>query len=617
MLLVSPCRADLRYVVQGVDEPLTRNILSHVEGLSLGRHARLSSRAVEAALDEAIEKAAIAVRPYGYYSASVEGRYRREGDADVTIELRVNPGPPMMLRSVVVDVRGAGADRRDLVAWRDSWPLAAGQRLDQVVWESQKTAGLVAARNAGYLAAEFSEHALELDVENNVADARLVMQTGERFVIGSIDYGEHVLAPGVVENLARFDPGDPYTARLMDNFRVDLWQSGYFTDVEVRETLVPDAVPPRVDLVVDVDTESRNFYQGAIGFGSDTGIRTQLNYRRQPMSRRGDRLDVGIGWQEFDEELRVVGVYRLPRRHKRREFWMLEGTLNFENQDLEFKRDDSDEDFIRLANGDIEERHFRFGRLKVYNLGAGERQLFVTPFAQYLDSERRFSLIEPFAVRSEHPSFDRLLRGNDSAVSVGIDVDSVAVLGRRFETRGSRDRAWAFTGDSVAGDAFDFTQVYLSTRRSYIVGSRFKFLLRAEVGYTDAKVDAVSIDTPEGPLELSATRLPNFYRFRAGGSASVRGYGFEQLSNNNIGSNNIVTASTEVEFRFRPAWSAALFADIGNAFNDWDDPDLKLGLGLGIRWYSIAGPIRIDIARAMDFDGKPWRLHFTMGTPLL
>lgn len=98
---------------------------------------------------------------------------------------------------------------------------------------------------------------------------------------------------------------------------------------------------------------------------------------------------------------------------------------------------------------------------------------------------------------------------------------------------------------------------------------------------------------------------------------SVRGYGFEQLSNNDIGSNHIITASAEVEYRFLDSWSASLFADIGNAFNDWSEPDLKRGIGIGLRWYSIAGEIRIDVAQALDFEGRPWRWHFTIGTPLL
>jgi translocation and assembly module TamA len=111
--------------------------------------------------------------------------------------------------------------------------------------------------------------------------------------------------------------------------------------------------------------------------------------------------------------------------------------------------------------------------------------------------------------------------------------------------------------------------------------------------------------------------LPDQYRFKAGGGNSVRGYGFEDLSNNDIGSNNLIAASAEVEFRVFDKWSLAAFADMGNAFNNWSDFELRTGAGIGVRWYSIAGAIRLDFAQALDIEGRPWHIHFTIGTPLL
>ncbi len=73
----------------------------------------------------------------------------------------------------------------------------------------------------------------------------------------------------------------------------------------------------------------------------------------------------------------------------------------------------------------------------------------------------------------------------------------------------------------------------------------------------------------------------------------------------------------EFEARLSEKWSAAVFVDTGNAFNDWSAPELKTGAGVGIRWYSIAGPIRIDFAQALDYTDDPWRIHFTFGVPLL
>jgi len=137
------------------------------------------------------------------------------------------------------------------------------------------------------------------------------------------------------------------------------------------------------------------------------------------------------------------------------------------------------------------------------------------------------------------------------------------------------------------------------------------------MGYTDAKVSDIEVEIDDKLVNLSVTQLPNLYRFKAGGSTSVRGYNFETLSNNNIGSNNIVTASAEVEMKVLRNWSVAAFFDVGNAFNDWDEMDLKRGIGVGVRWYTIAGAIRVDVARGLDLPDKPWRIHFTIGTSLL
>ncbi|MFN3163444.1 MAG: BamA/TamA family outer membrane protein, partial [Pseudohongiellaceae bacterium] len=62
-------------------------------------------------------------------------------------------------------------------------------------------------------------------------------------------------------------------------------------------------------------------------------------------------------------------------------------------------------------------------------------------------------------------------------------------------------------------------------------------------------------------------------------------------------------------------WKLAVFADAGNAFNDFADYELKTGAGVGVRWLSPIGPIRVDLASALDNDNK-LRLHITMGPDL-
>jgi translocation and assembly module TamA len=612
---------ELRYAVEGIDDPLKANVLSHVDTLQLGRSGRLPQKDYADTIATAEKRARAALRPYGYYNPAVNGRIKK-GRADtllLTLDIRV--GQPIIVDTARTEIVGDGARKGALQEWRNDWPLNSGSVLNQVTWEEQKRLAIEIAKARGFLSADFSRHSLELDLERNVAMLELELNTGPQFVFGDIDFGEHVLKPGILESIPRFVKGEAYNARLLDEFRLDLWATGYFTSVDVVEIEHPESSPPVVDLRVDLATLHRNIYQGSLGVGSDTGMRLQTLWTRNPMSRNGDRLDLGLGWQEADDEFAIRGNYRLPRRSRNREYWTLELFQRFENIDLEVKRNPEDEDFINIANGNINEFNVRAGRLKIRNLKSGDQQLFTTPFVQFLNSSREFNPINPIDPTPPAPAGTgngHFLVGTDNALSIGIDVNLVAVEGRAWETRGRHDRLWVFAGDNSIAESHEFAQFYVSTRRVYRKGQRWKFLLRGELGISSAEVDGLDFDLPDGSsIELSITRLPNFYRFKAGGSLSVRGYGFEELSNNDIGSNNIVTASAEVEFRFLESWSAAAFFDIGNAFNDWDQPELRKGVGVGVRWYSIAGPIRIDVAKALDVTGKPWRLHFTIGTPLL
>jgi translocation and assembly module TamA len=295
--------------------------------------------------------------------------------------------------------------------------------------------------------------------------------------------------------------------------------------------------------------------------------------------------------------------------------------LRRDKQDLEVKRNEDDENFIQLATGNVDDVFLRAGRLYVRDIDEGKVRYFETMFAQYL---RESFSYDPGADADpavldllRHPEFGGIFRDTVSTIALGIEWDWPAVTGSGFDITGHHERAWIFTSSDLWGSDRDFTQIYISSRRNFIRGDRWKLLLRAEAGYTDAKVDRLTLDIDNEPLALSLTRLPNQYRFKAGGSNSVRGYGFEELSNNDIGSNHIVSASAEIEMRVLENWSAAAFVDIGNAFNDWNDFELRRGAGIGIRWYTIAGALRLDVAQAMDIEGHPLRVHFTIGTPLL
>jgi translocation and assembly module TamA len=113
--------------------------------------------------------------------------------------------------------------------------------------------------------------------------------------------------------------------------------------------------------------------------------------------------------------------------------------------------------------------------------------------------------------------------------------------------------------------------------------------------------------------------VPPSLRFFAGGDQSVRGYDYQSLSPENsngdrIGGRYMVAGSVEYQYAVAEKWRVATFIDQGNSFNTLELPNLKTGVGLGVRWVSPVGPIRLDLAHAVEDGG--FRLHFSMGPEL-
>jgi translocation and assembly module TamA len=621
VLAVPAAGDEVSFVITGVPDPLLSNVRSHVEDFGFRGSAGVTAGQVEELAENSVERAKAALKPFGFYHPNISTRFVSAGRDRWRINLRIEPGPPLRVGQATVEVRGDGALQEELREWRENWPLGPGTILNQAVWDEQKQNALSLAVTQGYLNAAFVQHKLELDLVRNEAALALILDTGEQAVFGSLDFVQDAVEPHTLANVPRFSPGDPYRPDLVESLRLDLWTTGYFTDIDVEEVRLLDQSPPTVNIAASMESGWRNTYQGALGFGTDTGFRTQALWSRRPLSPRGDRLDLGIGYQEIDDQFTLRADYRIPRRTDKRQFWVSNLTLRRDKQDLEVKRFDDDEDFVKLAAGNVEDVFLRIGRLHVRDIAQGRIRYFETIFAQYLRESYSYDPgedAEPQVLDLlRDAEFGSIFRDTVSTTALGIEWDWPAVTGSGFDITGHHERAWVFTSSDLWASDRDFTQVFLSSRHSFIRADRWKLLLRAEAGYTEAKVDRLTIDLQGEPLGLSLTRLPSQYRFKAGGSHSVRGYGFEELSNNDVGSNHMIAASAEIEMRFRENWSVAAFVDIGNAFNDWNDFELRKGAGVGIRWYSIVGALRLDVAQALDIEGRPWRLHFTIGTPLL
>ena len=115
--------------------------------------------------------------------------------------------------------------------------------------------------------------------------------------------------------------------------------------------------------------------------------------------------------------------------------------------------------------------------------------------------------------------------------------------------------------------------------------------------------------------------LPPELRFFAGGDRSIRGFDYQQLGTTNdagkvIGGTYLATGSGEFEHYFLPKWGAAVFVDGGDAFRTGEF-DLNIGAGIGARWRSPVGVVRLDIGKPISSDlGDALRFHISIGPDL-
>ncbi|MEP6574551.1 MAG: BamA/TamA family outer membrane protein, partial [Gemmatimonadota bacterium] len=85
--------------------------------------------------------------------------------------------------------------------------------------------------------------------------------------------------------------------------------------------------------------------------------------------------------------------------------------------------------------------------------------------------------------------------------------------------------------------------------------------------------------------------------------------------NNVIGGSSLLVGSIEADWRFLPRFAIAAFTDAGNAFSG-SPLSLQQGAGMGVRWISPIGLIRVDGAFAVSQPGTPFRLHVGIGPDL-
>jgi len=136
------------------------------------------------------------------------------------------------------------------------------------------------------------------------------------------------------------------------------------------------------------------------------------------------------------------------------------------------------------------------------------------------------------------------------------------------------------------------------------LAGRFSLKMRGQAGATSMNGNFLDV--------------PISFRFFTGGDNSVRGYAYQSLGTKNaqgevVGGKHLLVGSIELERALGTNWGAAVFYDTGNAFDDFDSLNLAQSAGVGVRYYTPVGPVRLDLARQLGVSDPSYRFHFTIG----
>ena len=513
-------------------------------------------------LDSAAEAAEEALQVYGHFNARIRTSIEtREDCRDPALD--IDAGPVTRIEAVRVDLPATVESLEPVGTFLEENRPEVGAPLDQAAYDAFRDGLLSRVQKQGYLDARFTTRELRVNPETRSARITLVLEPGERYRFGEVSVEQSVLEPALARRLTGVPPGAPYTSTDLLAMNQNLTGSEYFESVSVRPHL-DERKDLEVPVTITTRRNARTSYELRAGYATDVGPRVGAQVTRRYVNKRGHQWAARTQLSAIEQRLDTT--YTIPRA-----------------ADPLRERYDIYARVTREDNNDIVTTAAATGLQWAYEGDRWTRSLFT----EYL--------------------LDRTRYGDESAESNGFGI-----LGGRLGYDGLDDPLFPSEGVVVDVSLQGAAEPVLSAT-SFLRGQVFAGgYLSVGKWIFAARGEAGMIVTDD------FDKMPRSLRFFTGGDRSVRGYEYESLAPENdegtlIGGKYLLVGSVEAMVPvIRDDWYLAAFVDTGNAYID-PEAELKTGAGLGVRWRSPVGMVRLDVAQPLDgSDGLP-RLHLGLG----
>ncbi|MFL6769738.1 MAG: autotransporter assembly complex protein TamA [Sphingomicrobium sp.] len=516
------------------------------------------------------------LRSEGYYDAVVEPSIEAAGD-ELNVQLSATPG--QLYRFESVELPGLDAAAGDEAAkLREAFAVKAG---DPVIAQKVIEAGVslqVALGERGFATAKVGEQDIVIDHEAQTARLVLPVTPGPVAYFGHISVsGEPPFSPLHVQRIARFEPGDRYEQSEVADLRRALIATSLISSVEV--TPVPRDEGRVIDLAIKLEPAPMRTIAGELGYGTGEGIRAEASWQHRNLFNPEGALTVR-GVLGTQEQLGAV-IFRRSNWLRR------DQVLNAQALASHVDRDAYEAKTISLSAGFERQSNFIWQKKWTWSLGG---ELVAT-------DER--DTIEATGEPRRRTFFIVALPG-----SLGLDESNDLLdPSEGYRLLGRLSPEVSFQGGTFPYGRFQIDgSAYHPVSDSVVAAGRVR--LGTIIG---AQRD-----------DIAPSR-----RFYAGGGGSVRGYGYQRIGprdadNDPIGGRSLAEFGLEARIRlkaFGGNFGIVPFIDGGTlstdampSFKDW-----QIGVGIGARYYSSFGPIRIDVGTPLNRQEGDSRIAVVVG----
>ncbi|KVZ31290.1 hypothetical protein WL13_28030 [Burkholderia ubonensis] len=483
----------------------------------------------------------------GYFSPVVRTDVRTR-DGKRSVQIAVDPGPQTVVSSVDLTFNGpvGSEDPKQEAATRFAFSLKTGEPFTQAGWDAAKGAALRQLQSRRYLGAKITASEARVDPRTQRATLAVTFDSGPTFTIGKVDVeGVRRYPEKIVTNVNPLSEGEIYDVQRITELQRQLQNTPYYASVAIdvgNDTEKPDQTPVHVK----VSEYPYNSVRGGVGYATDTGPHIQGAYTY---------LDTfGAAWP-----LTVSGRLDQIQQYGQVQLSMPPGPRAWTNSVL-----------ASYTNTDVSDTRIYSARVGVQRTRTGQYIDYAYSLMFYQDRLKQNGA-GPTMSRALVPQWAWTRRNVDDPL---------------FPRSGNLIHAEAgFAIKNVLTDQ-SFIRGYARGQQYVPIGKRDLFVFRAELGgvFTSG----------------SSTGVPASLLFRAGGSNSVRGYGYQSIGNSVAGSvlptKYLTTGTAEYQHWFNRDWGAATFFDVGTATDAWGEKVFYKGVGVGARWRSPVGPINVDLA---------------------